>query len=292
MTTSQRVVLTGAGGFLGSHLAEYLVNQGAATLLITHNSEPPRSVIESGVEAISVVDGEWEERVDRFGPTCVIHAATRFQVGHDRGDIAPMIRANVEFGARLLDLAHSHGARFVTISSAWQRYEGRVAAPVNLYAATKQAFDVIADYCRSSGLALARLYLFDVYGPGDFRRKLVPLLMDAAKSGKPLLATSGHQLIDLTYVDDVVDAVAQVAFAIDGQESLDAVVKSGPVPVRQVAEALSTVIGEQVPVEWGAVPDRDKEMVVDWGLEPVLRNWQPKVSLVDGLKRMWVGDAG
>lgn len=290
MTESQRVVLTGSGGFLGSHVARYLVNQGGATLLITHNSEPPRSVMEAGAQAANVMDKEWEGRVDHFGPTCVIHAATRFQVGHDRRDIAPMVRANVELGAKLLDLAHGHGARFVTISSAWQRYEGQSNAPVNLYAATKQAFDVIADYYRSSGLDLARLYLFDVYGPGDSRRKLIPLLMDAAKSGKPLLATSGHQLIDLTFVDDVVDAVAQVAFAADERPSLDAVVKSGPVPVRQVAEVLSTVIGQQVPVEWGAVADREKEMLADWGLEPVLPNWQPRVSLFDGLNRIWSGD--
>lgn len=290
MTESRRVVLTGSGGFLGSHVARYLVDQDVATLLITHNSEPPRSVMEAGARAVNVADKEWEERVDHFGPTCVIHVATRFQVGHDRSDITPMVRANVELGAKLLDLAHGHGARFVTISSAWQRYEGQANAPVNLYAATKQAFDVIADYYRSSGLDLARLYLFDVYGPGDSRRKLVPLLMDAAKSGRPLLATSGRQLIDLTFVDDVVDAVAQVAFATDKSLSLDAVIKSGPVPVRRVAEVLSTVIGEQVPVEWGAVADREKEMVADWGLEPVLPNWRPKVSLFDGLNRIWAGD--
>ena len=287
MKVSSKVCLTGAGGFLGSHLARNIAEEDCELLLVTHVSEPPLEVIASGARAVSVSDDDWLNEVDRFAPTCFIHAATRFQVGHTQSDIVPMLRSNVEVGAQLLDVAHRHRSRFVTISSAWQSYQGRTTSPVNLYAATKQAFDTIADFYFGEGLDLRRLFVFDVYGPADKRRKLVPLLMEALRTGRPLRATSGRQLIDLTFVDDVVRAVTMMAFHEQAHKLINYVVKSGPLPVREVADILGDVVGETVPVNWGSIPDREKEMIRDWNLEPVLPDWKPEVTLRDGLRRSW-----
>ena len=289
MSGRARVVLTGAGGFLGSHLCLDLLTLDLDLLLLTNTSPPPAPAVERGVAMTSVTDPAWLDEVNAFNPTCVIHGATRFQVSHSRDDITPMVWANVEIATQLVDVAYSCGSRFVTVSSAWQRYEGRDHAPVNLYAATKQAFDSIADFYQGEGLDLTRLFLFDVYGPGDRRRKLVPLLMSAAATGQPLQATSGRQLIDLTFVDDVVRAITDVALGNESPSFVDAVVKSGAMTIRQVAEIVSEAIRRPVPVEWGAVPDRSKEMLNDWELEPVLPGWSPTVSLTEGLKRTWEG---
>lgn len=287
MKAASRIVLTGAGGFLGSHVARQLSQSQDELLLVTHVRQPPIEVIATGTKIVSVSELGWVDEVARFEPTCIIHAATRFQVGHTQSDIVPMMRANVEFGAQLLDVAHRQQSRLVTISSAWQRYEGKTASPVNLYAATKQAFDAIADFYHSEGLDLRRLFLFDVYGPGDKRRKLVPLLMEALRTGQPLQATSGRQLIDLTFIDDVVRAVLMTAFDEQTQSLPNYVVKSGSLPVRDVAAILGQVVGGDIPVDWGAVPDREKEMICDWNLEPVLANWRPDVTLREGLRRSW-----
>lgn len=285
--TSPRIVLTGVTGFLGSHLLPSLLARDVDLCLVTRAASARNSAFATASELVSTEDPNWTEVVRDFRPTCVIHAATRFQVNHDRSDISPMITANVEVGTVLLDIAHECGSRFVTTSSAWQHYRGLLGSPVNLYAATKQAFDVIANFYRGEGLDLRRLTLFDVYGPKDTRRKLVPLLLDAARTGVPMQATSGRQLIDLTYVDDVVRAVLMVALDRDTFEVHDAVVRSGPVSVRHVAEALEHAIDRPVPVAWGVTPDRPKEMREDWGVEPVLPHWKPEISLAEGLSRVW-----
>ena len=289
MSGTARVVLTGAGGFLGSHLCRDLIGRDFDLLLVLHTSPPPTAAVERDVAMTSTRDPTWLDEVSAFNPTCVIHAATRFQVSHSRDDIAPMVRSNVELGTQLLDVALSCGSRFVTLSSAWQRYEGRINSPVNLYAATKQAFDSVADFYQREGLNLARLFLFDVYGPSDTRQKLVPLLMSAAATKQPLPATSGEQLIDLTFVDDVVRAITDAAFSDKSSLVIDGVVKSGAMTVRHVAEVLSEAIGRPVPVQWGEVPDRPKEMLHDWELEPALPGWSPIVSLPEGLVKTWEG---
>lgn len=287
MTAETRLVLTGSSGFIGSHLFRDLMSQNVDLLLVTHENLPPALSRGRGVETVSVSESGWLEQVAAFEPTCFIHAATLFRVRHSAADISAMLRANVEIGTQLVDLAYSMDARFVTLSSAWQRYEGKDNRPVNLYAATKQAFDSIADFYRREGLDLARLFLFDVYGPGDTRQKLIPLLMSAAASGQPLNATSGNQIIDLTFVDDVVRAITNIALSDEGLPLVDCVVKSGTMTVRHVADVLSEVIGRPVPVAWGAVPDRPKEMLFEWKLEPVPQGWSPQVPLADGLKRTW-----
>lgn len=286
MNETSRVVLTGVGGFLGSHLAHELITRNVELLLIVHETQPS-SVISEVAEVASSKDLQWRDQLMRFNPTHIIHAATRFQVRHSRDDIQPMLRSNIEFGTQLLDIAHACGSRFTTISSAWQMYQGKKNTPLNLYAATKQAFDTLADFYRAEGLNLSRLYLFDVYGPGDRRQKLVPLLMEAARVKSPLMATSGRQLIDLTYVDDVVRAVVEVSLGSDVPDCGDWVVKSGPISVRRVAEIMSEAIGEAVPVTWGAIEERNKEMTFDWGLEPVVPGWKPEVDLPDGLLQTW-----
>ena len=285
--TSPRIVLTGASGFLGSHLHAALLRRDVELCLVTHQRIPSIAGAESAEKVVSVKTPDWIDAVEAFAPNCFVHAATRFQVTHDRSDIPPMVRANVEVGTQLLDLAYHHDARFVTISTAWQLYEGLPRNPMNLYAATKQAFDSIADFYRGEGLDLVRLFLFDVYGPGDTRKKFVPLLMEAARTGAPMHATSGQQLIDLTYVDDVVEAIIGCAMRQSPATTIDSVLKSGTRPVRQVAEVFGDVIGAPVPVIWGAIPDRQKEMRQDWGLEPVLLDWSPTVDLSEGLKRVW-----
>ena len=285
--SSRRIALTGATGFLGSHLLETLMGTDLDVAVLIHQTPILDEAVSSGVSVVRTGLPDWQERLLEFDPDCVIHTATRFQVNHDRRDISPMIRANVEFGTELLQISAETGARLVTFSSFWQRYEGRSQAPMNLYAATKQAFDDVADYFRDDGLDLTRLTLFDVYGPGDTRVKLVTLLVRAALSGDPLEASSGNQLIDLTYVDDVVEAVLQVALESDAAGEGDFVVRSGALPLRNVASTLSEVVGRPVPVVWGARPDRPREMRQDWEMGTLLPGWSPRVSLSEGLSRVW-----
>lgn len=282
-----RVLLTGGSGFLGSHIFRALTKAEVEIAVVTHvNSVGNRQRADEFL-SLPTSNDAWKQEALDFRPTHVVHAATRFQVNHDGQDIRPMIRANVELGTELLEIGAETNAQFLTFSSFWQQYEGRGHQPMNLYAATKQAFDEIADYFRNEGLDLARLTLFDVYGPGDTRSKLVPLLIHAALSGEPLDASSGMQLIDLTYIDDVVDAVMQVLFEMPPKEPADFVVRSGARKIRDVVDTLGQVTGSEVPVCWGARPDRPREMREDWDVGVLLPDWSPKVTLPAGLERVW-----
>ncbi|MFM8528125.1 MAG: NAD-dependent epimerase/dehydratase family protein, partial [Ilumatobacteraceae bacterium] len=225
-------------------------------------------------------------------PDVVVHLATHFLSSHEPRDIPDLVRVNVEWGAVVAEAASRAGARLVTVGTAWQHFEGRNYDPVSLYAATKQAYDdIVTYYAAVQGLDVCRVTLFDTYGPGDTRPKLVPALLDAALSGEALSMSDGGQLIDLTYVTDVARGIVGVALDSTGEDEV--VLRSWhPVTVRHLVDEVSAVTGRQVPVRWGVRPERPREMREDWVFGAGPTGWQPMVDLREGLERCWRARTG
>jgi nucleoside-diphosphate-sugar epimerase len=271
---SGRIVITGATGFIGRAVVPVCRQRGCEIVVLDRAAAASNPGL--------VVD-----RVRAFAPDAVVHLATHFLSDHRPDDIPALVRANVEWGTVVAEAASTAGARLVSIGTAWQHYEGRAYDPVSLYAATKQALDVVVEYfVRVRGLEASTVTLFDTYGPGDVRPKLIPLLMRAAHTGVPLEMSDGGQLIDLTYVDDVAAGIVEAALAT--ATAPDCVLRSwSPLTIRDLVGILEASIARPVPVVWGARPARDREMRSDWvfGSAPV--GWSPKMSLPDGLARTW-----
>lgn len=260
-------LVTGASGFIGSHVVRTLAAAG----------QQVHPLVRNGLDLSAI---------DEVRPDVVVHLATRFVAQHQPGEVREMIEANVTFATMVAEASLRVGARLVHATSAWQHYEGADYAPVSLYAASKQAFvDVLAHY-EAAGLRAAEVCLFDTYGPGDTRHKLVWLLLDAARTGRPVPLGSGRQLIDLTHVDDVVAAFTLAASG--GLDGARLVARGGrPLTVRDLVALVEEVTGRRLAVEWGARPDRLREMYTDWTVPGASTTWRPQVELADGLAALW-----
>lgn len=272
MSAGTRVLVTGAGGFVGRALVPVLVARGCSVISHGRSSAAPREIVDT---------------IAAEQPDVVVHLATRFIAGHEVDDIPDLVRSNIEFGLLVAEGAVAAGARMIVIGSAWQHYEGRAYDPTSLYAATKQAFEVVLDYYRSvRGLETRTVTLFDTYGPGDLRPKLIPLLMRAALDGTPMDMSDGENLIDLTYISDVVNGIADVA--LDRDAPPDCVLRTWqPITVREVVSHAERAFGREVPVRWGVREARPREMRTDWVFGAPPPGWAPTVSLSDGLSRTW-----
>jgi len=210
--------------------------------------------------------------------------------------VLPLLTSNVLFATRLLDAAVRSGVQWVVnTGTAWQHYEGREYSPVNLYAATKQAFEALAQYyVEAYGLRFLTLALGDTYGPGDTRSKLLNLWSRIAKTGTPLDMSAGLQKIDLVYITDVVEAfkcaVEQFQLVNWTEETMPTFrVSTGEsLSLRELATVFEEVTGAALPIRWGTRPQRLREVMIPWeGALPVLPGWQPKVPLRMGLARLW-----
>jgi len=227
--------------------------------------------------------------IGSFRPDTIFHLASLFLAQHTPGQVEPLVLSNVLLGAQLLEAMRAGGVQgLVNAGTAWQNFSGDEYLPVNLYAATKQAFaDILLYYVETAGVRAVTLKLFDSYGPGDTRRKLLHMLLECMRSGQPLAMSGGEQVLDLVHVDDLCRAFLRAAELIaDPAQPANAVyaVSGGQRrTLRAVVATVERAAGRPLPIVWGARPYREREVMQPWSGPPV-PGWQPQIGLEDGLR--------
>lgn len=293
-----RILLTGATGFIGSWLTPRLQQDKHSLIAVVRNTTDTTRLEASGITIIRDTDiAPLESALRSKGPIDgVVHLASFFQAAHQPADVEPMVAANVLFPARILQAAVDCGVRwFINTGTAWQHFSGDESySPVNLYAATKQAYEDIARYyVEAHNLQFLTLALSDTYGPGDTRRKLLNLWCQTARTGTPLDMSDGKQQISLVYASDVAEAFAHVINGLHHDQSALPlsqtynVVSNEIVSIRELATLFESTTGIALPLRWGMRPKRQREVVVPWQGGIRIPGWHPVVSLSTGIARLW-----
>lgn len=291
----RRALVTGATGYVGRHLARYLVNGGwKVSIVVRPKSDllclaDVRDVIE-----VQVHDGTSAGMIDvvtNSRPDTVFHLASLFIAQHRSEDIAALVTSNVLFGTQLIEAMSIAGCtQLINVGTSWQHFAGADYNPVNLYAATKQAFDdILRYYLEATPLKAITLSFFDSYGPDDSRRKLIWLLRDAALKGTRLHMSPGEQCIDLVYIDDVVTACLRAAELLRTQNSSHAhygVSSGAVVSLRHLVAMIERATGKTLCIDWGGRPYRPREVMVPFCPHPPLPGWAPSISLDQGIARV------
>jgi nucleoside-diphosphate-sugar epimerase len=287
---------------VGSHLVRRLVNDGWWVEAIRRKGAHfPRSQ-----ELLGVIwhehDGSTEGMVDciaKSSPDVVYHLATFAIAEHTTNELDLLINSNILFGAQLLEAMQINSiTRIVNTGTFWQHYQNEAFNPSCLYAATKQAFESLLEYyTKACGFKAITLKLFDTYGLEDTRPKLLNLLFKAAISGEALDMSAGEQLIDLVYIDDVVEAYIAASHEIfkleESRHEIYSVSSGSPLSLKQVVKLFEMVTHQNVLVNWGAKPYRTREVMIPWNLGRPLPSWEPKTKLFEGILHIFqkrVGD--
>lgn len=295
-----KILMTGITGFIGHHLGERLVNDGhevyaivRPTSKIDELSDNLRRNVQFHVydKDNTVLDIITDLCIDDRRPDIVYHLATNFMNVHRFEDIQDLIQSNVTFGTELLDAMVANNVyNFVNVGTMYQHFEDADYSPINLYAATKECFEgIIKYYAEVRNLKCIALHLFDTYGVDDNRPKLFSLLRKIADSGETLKMSPGGQLIDIVYIDDIIEAfiIAGKLLAACKYDYCDTygVSSTKPIPLREVVKIFESVSGKKLSIEWGGRPYRAREIMVPWKSYKILPGWSPKVSLQEGIKK-------
>ena len=245
------------------------------------------------------LDGSILRRI--FGnekPDAVFHLASLYLANHESADLPTLVESNILFGTRILQTLVEAASDlkliktvFVSAGTGWQNFSKTDTAPVNLYAATKSAFNDISRYYSSAfSLRACELRLFDTYGPNDPRRKVVRVLLEtalASASSVPIDFSPGDQKLHLVHVDDVVEAFVRAeTWLTEQRASTSASFKVDSdklITLKALAVEVENLTQRKISVRWGGRPYREREVMEPYSHWPRVPGWSPRVSLTQGL---------
>ena len=265
---TRRALITGITGFIGSKLAQRLLADGwKVDAIVRPRSDTASLPFGNDVTFHAVEDGqELTPVLAAARPDIAFHLASLYLAEHGPDQVGALVQSNILFPALLAEAMAATGTtRLINTGTAWQQFEGAEYRPVNLYAATKQAAeDLLLYYADARELSVVTLRLFDTYGRGDKRRKLIQILIDAAQSGDPIAMSPGDQVVDMTHVDDVVEAfrlAAERLIASDARLNEVFHVSSQRQSVRELAGMVARTLGRPINADFGGRPYRNREVM-------------------------------
>lgn len=283
-----KILVTGATGFIGTNLTRELRKQHELFILGQFEGDPEKL----GLPGIVMTDDilRLADYIKTNEIEGIIHLASLYLTVHTPEQVKDLVSSNVYFGTAVLEAASI--ARcvkwFLNTGSIWQNYnvKGNAYNPVNLYAATKQAFiDMAKYYSDVFGIRFCTLKLCDTYGPNDTRKKLFKLFKDYSESGEVLKMSPGEQKIDLIYITDIIAGFTQLAELLSSNTELEDeyVLTSGrQIPLKELAQMFCEVSGRKLKIEWGGRPYRNREVMIPWKGKPV-PGWKAKIDVEDGI---------
>lgn len=284
----QRILLTGASGFLGSALALNLSQAGYhLTLLLRSSSRLNRLTgRESTLEICRFrTYDEVTDIVAKIEPDLVIHTACCY--GRKGESNVELLETNILYGLNILQglIATNKSATFINTSSV-------LPPDASPYALTKDQFVQWgrALAAQSNRLRFINVRLQHMYGPGDDPSKFSTHVLQACHRNEPeLKLTAGEQKRDFVYIDDVVNAYSTLIENCDSFKSAcDVDVGTGIAPsIKQFVETVHALTGSKTKLLFGDVPYRSNEsMHCQADITKMLGlGWIPKYDLISGLKR-------
>ena len=282
-----RILLTGATGFLGRHLARALVERGDTVVALQRRTSETFRLADL-MQRLQV-HGLGSAELERlFGESesfdAVVHAATCY--GRQGEPPSEILAANLVLPLRLLELARSSRvATFLNIGTS-------LPPSLNPYALSKGQFAQWGELlCATEATRFLHASLEHFYGPGDDASKFVTHVVRSCLQEVPELAlTSGDQRRDFLHVQDAVDALLLLLDSSDqmprGFQRFE--LGSGQaIPVRQLVETIHHLCGSRTLLGFGKIPLRPNEVMFSQADISALRQrgWAPRLTLEEGLRR-------
>lgn len=304
-----RVLLSGAAGFIGSSVAQRLLDREDEVVGLDnfdrfyHRSLKERNLSElRSHERFRLIEGDICDpgtlKEALAGVDRVVHLAALAGVRPSLAEPARYMRVNVEGTVRLLEACRKAGVDRLVIASSSSVYGKRSRAPfserdacndpASPYAASKRAMELVCgNYHQLYRLGISCLRYFTVYGPRQRPEMAIHKFVRRAVEGKPIpMFGDGSSGRDYTYIDDVVDGTVAALDRQDGRFSIYNLGGAHPVLLKELIEAIGTALGQQLAIEQQPWQAGDVPLTsADVSLAARELGYAPQVPLDEGLRR-------
>ena len=296
------VLVTGAEGFIGSHLCSRLVREGArVAALVLPGADLSRLALIEDKISINPLDireiDQLEKFMVAFKPRRIFHLAAVTDVGRVWGSVDLVTEVNLGGTINLLRALSLVDYEILITTCTAEAY-GRNPAPfseempldpISPYSFSKAA---ASSFCRmaaaSLGASVRILRLFLVYGPGQGEEHFLPQLIQAALTGRPFQMTAGEQTREYTFIDDVIEGFLLATKKAPGRGEVFNLGSGREISLKEMVEKVEEITGKKVNLDSQVLPYRENEIRRFFGnhnrsFERL--GWRVKTSLDIGLVR-------
>lgn len=305
----KRILITGAAGFIGFHLAQRLKKRGDFAIgLDNFNAyyDPQLKKDRSEIlrkQGIEIVPGDIRDRdalkllLLRHGITHVVHLAAQAGVRHSLSAPDDYVASNLQGFVSVLEACRLFPSLKLIYASSSSVYglnkkipfsvDDKTDQPANLYGATKKANEVMAHaYHHLHGLSVTALRYFTAYGPWGRPDMAYYRFTRQICEGQPIqVFNRGHMRRDFTYIDDIVEGTI-AAIDLGAPSEVFNLGNNSPVNLLHLIELLEEALGkeaikEMLPMQQGEVT----ETYADIEKSQRMLNFRPSISLEEGILR-------
>ena len=278
------IALTGATGYLGSHLLKAFCRAGHDVIVLKRSSSSISRIATEllfcryyDVDVVPV-----SEVFDQNSVTMIVHAACSYgRAGETAADI---FNANTYFPLRLLSAACNYQVPiFINVGTSLER-------DLNKYSISKSQFlDWGKHYSAVGDIKFVNVRLEHFFGPDDDLSKFISYLVDACSKTDVINLTAGEQTRDFIFIDDVVRAfvkvIENIQFIDSGFFQFD-LGQGESILVREMVELIHALTKSQARLNFGAIPYRNREVMYSKADTSWLKSigWSPLYSLARGLQ--------
>lgn len=280
----QRVLVTGACGFVGGHLTDALLALGAEVSVLDSQETGGPSSRESYVVDLKDLDAV-AGALTQARPEVVFHLAGLVTARQEMDLVRPMLFNNLLGTVHLmLVLAEVGCQHLLVLSSSEERSD---EAPSSPYAASKAAARLYAGlFQQTYGLPVTVGRLFMAYGPRQRPDKLIPYIVLSLLQGKSPHLSSGGRICDFIHIQDVIRGLLALGLRSDlAGQTVDLGTGRG-VSIREAALLTAELTGGKVQPLFGALSDRtgERPQLANESHTQAVLGWTPSVNLEEGLK--------
>ncbi len=282
-----KIAILGVHGFIGRNLSELLLNNGHEITGYVLDHELERG---SQFECKSVTKLLRSKFTEKFKYDVTINLAARRSTRSQPLTESQVNEFTYEIPKEFILRTTSPQTLVLNACTYIQNYKGFTGQSVDSYGAAKER---ISTFLKKESLVgrftTKDLFFFTLYGPGDQPNHLVPLLLNAARTGAPISLSPGHQLMNLMYVDDAArNILKSISYRNNGSYVKYYLWSDDYLTVRQLVLRIQSATGQKINCRWG---DRDyvgHEMMEPWPIPmQQLPEFEASISLEEGITRTW-----
>ena len=253
-----KILISGATGFLGRSLIPKLQKKNCTILLFTSNKGTFKAEKIFKKKNLKIINQSQIEKIRKFKPDIFLNLQTMYSYNADFKNLSDLIEANFKIPLQLLMLCSNSISRLISPSTYYIYGKNiNIIKPINLFAALKYSFSIVAkQQAVEKNFTYDEVILFDTFGIGDVRKKILNQIKLNFKNNKKLKFSPGNQVLDISDINEISDGFIKLIFKKKNKKNKKNIFfasSKNRLTLKRLVNKCERIKKRKLNIQWGAL---------------------------------------